>query len=89
MIKNKEKQTNPSVSQIQFGLKSFLTVCGILIGVMLVVGILTFIIPAGEYNDGKFTAIESTSRLPVWRWITSPIEAIIRGEATSPLFKLL
>ncbi|MBE5737066.1 MAG: hypothetical protein E7348_01560 [Clostridiales bacterium] len=89
MRNNKEKQTNPSVSQIQFGLKSFLTVCGILIGVMLVVGILTFIIPAGEYNDGKFTAIESTTRLPVWRWITSPIEAIIRGEGNFNIIQVI
>ena len=80
-MSSSEKELN---SDLKFGLKSFITICSILFGIMVFVGILTFIIPAGKYlvdSDGKvipnsFSFIESTTRLPVWRWITAPIEAL-------------
>ncbi len=92
--------------KVKFGLKSFIAVVAILLTVLIVVGVLTFVIPAGrykiyttdeskasepfyEYTDdesrNKQIAIESyreltdeenTSRLPVWRWLTAPFEAL-------------
>lgn len=90
--KNKE-----AIFEVKFGLKSFITVCSILLGVMILVGILTFVIPAGEYlkgEDGKyivesFRQIESTTRLPVWRWFTAPIEALVIGEGNFNIIQII
>ena len=37
-------------AKVKFGLKSFITVVAILLAVLIVVGILTFVIPAGRYT---------------------------------------
>ena len=89
-----EKELN---SDLKFGLKSFITICAILFGIMVFVGILTFIIPAGKYlvdENGKvipnsFIFIESTTRLPVWRWLTAPIEALIIGEGNFNVIQII
>ncbi|MBR6737356.1 MAG: hypothetical protein IKL82_03215 [Clostridia bacterium] len=91
------QKTNESVFEVKFGLKSFLTVCSILLGVMIFVGILTFVIPAGEYlKDGNgnvivdsYHQIESTTRLPVWRWFTAPIEALVIGEGNFNVIQII
>ena len=36
--------------KVKFGLKSFITVVAILVGVLVFVGVLTFVIPAGRYT---------------------------------------
>ena len=36
-------------SDLKFGLKSFITICVILFSIMVFVGILTYVIPAGKY----------------------------------------
>ena len=89
-----EKELN---SDLKFGLKSFITICAILFGIMVFVGILTFVVPAGEYltdNDGNiipdsFSFIESTTRLPVWRWLTAPIEALLFGSGNFNVFQII
>ena len=56
-------------SDLKFGLKSFITICAILFSIMVFVGILTYVIPAGKYltdADGNivpnsFAFIESTT----------------------------
>ena len=93
-MSSSEKELN---SDLKFGLKSFITICSILFGIMVFVGILTFIIPAGKYlvdSDGKvipnsFSFIESTTRLPVWRWITAPIEALLFGEGSFNVIQII
>ena len=95
--------------KVKFGLKSFITVVAILIAVLVVVGVLTFVIPAGRYtvyttDESKIgepfyqyttdaslnkqivvdsyrelAEGENTSRLPVYRWLTSPFEALLFG----------
>lgn len=73
--------------KVKFGLRSFVTVVCILFAVLILVGVLTYVIPAGTYQydqDGNvipdsYTPIpeeENTTRLPVWRWITAPFEAL-------------
>ena len=89
-----EKELN---SDLKFGLKSFITICAILFGIMVFVGILTFIVPAGEYAidangniiPDSFSFIESASRLPVWRWLTAPIEALIFGSGNFNVFQII
>ena len=36
--------------KVKFGLKSFITVVAILLAVLIFVGVLTFVIPAGSYT---------------------------------------
>lgn len=88
------KQLN---QDIRFGLKSFLTICAILVAVIIVVGILTYIIPAGVYQfdaDGKiipgsFSLIESETTLPVYRWISAPIEALLFGSGNFNIIQII
>ena len=113
---SKEKELDVKV---KFGLKSFITVVTILIAVLLFVGILTFVIPAGQYTiyttdiskaDKPFyqyttdeslnkqividsfrqlTDEENASRLPVWRWFTSPFEALILGSNSTNMIMII
>ncbi|MBR6521062.1 MAG: hypothetical protein IKT47_00165 [Oscillospiraceae bacterium] len=105
--------------KVKFGLKSFIAVVAILLAVLLCVGALTFIIPAGSYtvyttDESKigqpfyeYTAdqsldkqiaidsyrelsdAENSSRLPVWRWLTSPIEALVIGNNRSNVIMII
>ena len=83
--------------EVKFGLKSFLTICGILLGVMITVGILTFVIPAGTYDFGEdgqiigdsFHFVNDVKPLPVWRWLTAPFEAIIWGSGNFTTIQII
>jgi uncharacterized ion transporter superfamily protein YfcC len=105
--------------KVKFGLKSFITVVVILLAVLIAVGVLTFVIPAGRYTiyttdiskaDEPFyqyttdaslnkqividsyrelTDAENSSRLPAWRWFTSPFEALIIGGSNSNLLMIM
>ena len=94
-MSNKEKELN---SDLKFGFKSFITICSILLGIMIFVGILTFIVPAGQYlideKTGKvipnsFSFIESKTTLPVWRWFTAPIEALLFGSGNFNIVQII
>ena len=93
-MSNTEKELN---SDLKFGLKSFITICSILFGIMIFVGILTFIVPAGRYltdSSGNiipdsFSFIDSTTTLPVWRWITAPIEALLFGDGNFNIIQII
>lgn len=110
--------------KLKFGLRSFITVVAILLAVLIVVGVLTYAIPAGRYtvytNDeslagepfyeynpdeslknqivvdenGEFvyselTEEQNTSRLPFYRWLTSPIEALFLGSNSSNMIMII
>lgn len=105
--------------KVKFGLKSFITVVAILLAVLIVVGILTFVIPAGRYTiyttdmslaDKAFyqytadasqnkqividsyrelTDEENASRLPVIRWFTSPVEALLFGSNSTNMVMII
>ncbi|MBN2878013.1 MAG: YfcC family protein [Clostridia bacterium] len=75
---------------ISIGKKSFIISLSILLALMIFVGVLSRVIPAGEYDraivDGReiidensFRFIESTDKLPVYRWFTAPFE-VLAGE---------
>ena len=89
-----EKELN---SDLKFGLKSFITICAILLGIMIFVGVLTYVVPAGKYlvdSNGNiipdsFSFIESTTTLPVWRWFTAPIEAILFGDGNFNIIQIV
>ena len=105
--------------KVKFGLKSFITVVAILVAVLIAVGVLTYVIPAGRYtiyttDESKigqpfyeYTTDESldkqividsyrelvgdenASRLPVIRWFTSPIEALIFGSSSANMLMII
>lgn len=105
--------------KVKFGLKSFITVVCILFAVLIFVGILTFVIPAGRYtiyttdlnkinepfyqyttdaslnkqividSFRQLTDAENISRLPVIRWFTSPIEALIFGSNNTNMIMII
>ena len=105
--------------KVKFGLKSFITVVIILLAVLFVVGILTYVIPAGRYTvyttdiakQGQaffeytpdatldkqividsfrhLTSEENTSRLPFYRWLTSPFEAMILGSNNANMLMII
>ena len=98
----KKRQSNMENSQmnskVKIGLKSFLAVVGILFAVVILVGILTYVIPAGQYQldpeTGKiipntYQVIESTTRLPVYRWFTASIEALIFGKNNMNIIQII
>ena len=110
--------------KMKFGLKSFITVVAILLAVLIFVGVLTYIIPAGRYTvytnkesqagepfyeyttdedlknqivvdkNGEFvynelTEEQNTSRLPFYRWILAPFEALILGSNSSNMIMII
>lgn len=105
--------------KMKFGLKSFITVVIILVTVLFAVGILTYVIPAGQYtvytNDiakkgqpffeyttnealnkqividsfRHLTEAENASRLPIYRWLTAPFEALFLGSNSSNMIMII
>ncbi len=105
--------------KVKIGLKSFITVISILLVVLIVVGILTYTIPAGKYIiyttdvskiDQQFyqyttddtlnkkividsyrelTIDENTSRIPFYRWLVSPIEALFWGTNNANMIMII
>lgn len=105
--------------KVKFGLRSLITVVAILLAVLLFVGVLTFVIPAGrytiyttdkakaelpfyEYTDDasldkqividsyrELGDAENTSRLPVWRWLIAPFEALLFGSNNSNMIMII
>lgn len=76
-------------SGARIGLKAFLQSFFILLALMLVTGVLTRVIPAGQYDRIEFeerTIIDIDSfrfvehpDYPIWRWFTSPVEVFTIG----------
>ena len=105
--------------KVKFGLKSFIMVVAILLAVLLVVGVLTFVIPAGRYtiytidpsktglpfyeyttdasldkqividSFRQLTDAENTSRLPFYRWLISPFEALLFGSNSGNMIMII
>ena len=105
--------------KLKIGLKSFITVIAILVSVLIIVGILTYVIPAGRYtiyttDESKanepfyqfttdeslnkqividsyrvLTKAENTSRVPFYRWILAPIEALILGSNSANMIMII
>lgn len=78
---------------LQISLKSFISSVVILFTLMLAAGILTRVIPAGEFQRvteaGREVLVPESFRLienvkyPVWRWLTAPIEVLWGPDAAT------
>lgn len=90
-------ETKQLSNEVKFGRKSFLTICAILVAVILFVGILTYVIPAGAYQldaggsiiPGSFALMDDATRLPAYRWITAPVEALLFGSGSMQVLQII
>lgn len=76
-------------TKLKIDVKSVLKVVGLLYAILLIVGILTYVLPAGRYQtaiDGTgreaivpdtFEYVESETRIPWYRWPVAPIETLL------------
>ncbi len=94
-----DNNTQPSGdSQLKMSKKSFFTSLAILVAVVVFVGILTFVITPGQFQydtDGKIipgtwqeVAVSDTNRLPIYRWITAPIEALLFANGNGTIIQV-
>ena len=82
---------------LNIGVKNFIKIVALLYVIVFAVGILTYVIPAGQYGftaDGEiipdsFTYITSTTRLPWYRWLTAPFESAIFGAGNLNMFQVI
>ncbi len=83
--------------ELKINIKNFLKIVILLYAIILLVGILTYIIPAGQYSvkdngeiiPNDFQFIKSETRLPWYRWLTSPIEGAILGDGNIQMFQII
>ncbi len=82
---------------LKINFKNVIKIVGLLYAVVLIVGILTYVVPAGRYElkengeiiPDSFEFIESTTALPWYRWLTAPFEGAILGEGNSQMFMIV
>lgn len=94
---NNDTTINAQENKVKFNLKGFLSICLILFAVMIFVGILTYIIPAGAYDideNGKIIAnsfhfLENSKPLPIYRFLSAPIEALIIGQGNMNVIQII
>jgi uncharacterized ion transporter superfamily protein YfcC len=64
--------------------KSFISVVLILLALIITAGILTYVIPAGEYArdilgqiiPDTYSELPLDEGYPIWRWFTAPFEVL-------------
>ena len=81
-------------SGLNISAKTFIGTVALLVGIMILAGVLTRIIPQGSYQyqqvDGRSVVIPGTyevaedkTLLPVWRWFTAPFEVLGTSQAVT------
>lgn len=77
--------------------RSFLTTVAILVALMVLAGVLTRVLPQGQYArtldangneivvEGSYMLTPDAERLPVWRWFTAPIEMLGDAQALTAI----
>lgn len=77
--------------------KSFLSTVVILLVLMVAAGVLTRVLPQGQYErtmsdagyeiiaDGSYRTLPDAERLPVWRWFTAPVEMLGDAQALTAI----
>ncbi len=83
---------------LKIGVKNFLRIVVLLYAIILAVGILTYVLPAGSYTvdangeiiPGSFQLVDnSSSRLPWYRWLTAPFEGAILGDGNMQMLQII
>jgi uncharacterized ion transporter superfamily protein YfcC len=86
MFANQDENGNRQKAGAQISTKAFLQSALILLALMVIAGMLTRVVPAGEYDrviqDGRELIDPQSFRYaqrpayPFWRWFTAPVEAL-------------
>ena len=71
-------------SNIKIGAKSFIIAAVIIFILMIATGILTRVLPAGEYiqteTENVYRELSERPSYPVWRWFTAPVEVLFGSD---------
>ncbi|MDR2543799.1 MAG: hypothetical protein LBC80_10185, partial [Treponema sp.] len=88
-----EKEQGNQKAAIKFTKVSFFSIVGLLLCLMIFVGILTYVIPAGHYVKGEdgiitnqFVLQDAQNRLPFYRWLTAPFEVWASNDNLTIIF---
>ncbi|MGB4755118.1 MAG: hypothetical protein WBH69_03540, partial [Fervidobacterium sp.] len=81
-----------TVNTVKISTRSFITSALIIFVIMMISGVLTKVLPSGEYQrqtiDDRTIVVENSYQqvekpnYPVWRWFTAPIEVLWSSDAT-------
>ncbi|MFV0411860.1 MAG: YfcC family protein [Oscillospiraceae bacterium] len=99
-MEEKKPQTAQDNYGLKIGKKTFISTLLLLFGIMLLAGVLTQIIPQGNYSylsvegrqviqPGTYQVLQNAQRLPVWRWFTAPIEVLFTEKAVTAVMIML
>ena len=83
--------------EIKIDIWSIVKVVGLLYFILILVGILTYTLPSGRYQldesghavAGTFEFVESSTRIPWYRWLTSPVETLLFDSAKMTLYQII
>ncbi|MCL2181428.1 MAG: hypothetical protein FWB83_09915 [Treponema sp.] len=86
-------------SNVKIEAKSFYLAIAIIFTLMIISGILTKILPAGEYDrvqsEGRTLVVDGSYReiqrpdYPVWRWLTAPFELLAAPDNITPIILVI
>ncbi len=86
MTENTEKRNKENESSMKIGKTAFLGAAGIILVLMVVSGVLTMVLPSGQYErvekDGRTMIVAESFQevpkpdYPIWRWFTAPVEVL-------------
>ena len=92
-VMQQESGKSKKSSGLQIGPKTLVLTVAVLLVVVIVAGILTLVLPQGSFArtvvDGREVvvpgtyAVENAGRLPVWRWLTAPVEVLFSPEGVT------
>lgn len=86
---------------MKIDVKSIVKVVGLLYVILIIVGILTYVLPAGRYETtigstgktavvpGTFEFIESETRIPWYRWLTAPFETLFLDSSLMTMYQII
>lgn len=87
---------NDKKNDIKIDIWGIVKVVGLLYIILIIVGILTYILPSGEYEiangeivPGTFHYLETSTRIPFYRWLTLPIETLIFDSGNATIFQII
>ena len=101
-IENGSASQNESESAIglNISVKTFVGTIALLLGILILVGILTHVIPQGSYEyvvedgrevivPGTYAVLADADPLPIWRWFTAPFEVLGTEKAPTAIMLML
>lgn len=88
---------NVKKKEIKIDIKSIIKVVGLLYFILILVGVLTYVLPSGRYQldesghaiNGTFEFIESSTRIPWYRWLTAPVETLFLDSSKMTLYQII